>query len=161
MTVGQPVAVVEKPSRSPGVVRFELNRSLTGMGHERYASRAEATGSTPGAELARRLLDTGQVAGVHVYGNIVTVDLNKGFWSEGLVDIVRDLYTYYRPGVVPPSIEELMSAVDAADAGGTASTAAPTGGEAGGETLSEAAKRVPAHLLERSRLARERWKAAQ
>jgi hypothetical protein len=31
----------------------------------------------------------------------------------------------------------------------------------GGEELSEAAKRVPPHLLERSRAARERWKAKQ
>ncbi|MDQ1372812.1 MAG: hypothetical protein QOJ09_150, partial [Actinomycetota bacterium] len=32
--MGQPVAVVEKPMSEPNVVRFELNRSLTGMGHE-------------------------------------------------------------------------------------------------------------------------------
>ena len=42
--MGQPVAVVEKPSSIPGMVRFEANRSLTGMGHERFGSRAEAVG---------------------------------------------------------------------------------------------------------------------
>ena len=154
--VGQPVAVVEKPCVTPGVVRFELNRSLTGMGHERYRSAAEATASIPGAVLARRLFATGQVEAVHVYANVVTVDLAKGCWSDGLADIVRDLYVYYRPGVVPPSIDELMAAVESVE---VAPAAPALSGEAGGAALSEAAKRVPAHLLERSRLARERWKA--
>ena len=89
--VGQPVAVTEKPSATPGVVRFELNRSLTGMGHERYASVSEATGNTPGAVLARRLFETGQVGAVHVYANVVTVDLAKGYGSDGLSDIVREI----------------------------------------------------------------------
>jgi len=32
--MGQPINVVEKPSSTPGLARFEINRSLTGMGHE-------------------------------------------------------------------------------------------------------------------------------
>ena len=36
--MGQPVAVQEKPSTTPGVVRFELNRTLSGQGHERFRS---------------------------------------------------------------------------------------------------------------------------
>ncbi|MEY4372296.1 MAG: hypothetical protein RL219_1065 [Actinomycetota bacterium] len=149
--MGQPVAVTEKPSVTPGVVRFELNRSLTGMGHERYASIAQATGATPGAVLARRMFETGRVGAVHVYANVVTVDLLKGFQSDGLADLVRDLYTYYRPGVEPPSVESLMAAVEAPEA------AAPSaGGDGGDAALSAAASRVPAHLLERSRLARQR-----
>jgi hypothetical protein len=152
--VGQPVAVTEKPSLTPGVVRYELNRSLTGMGHERYASAAQATGATPGAELARRLFATGKVGGVHVYANVVTVDLLKGFQSDGLVDLVRDLYIYYRPGVEPPSVESLMAQVEApAEAAG-----APAGDGAAAPGVDS---RVPAHLIERSRLARERWKAKQ
>jgi hypothetical protein len=150
--VGQPVAVTEKPSATPGVVRFELNRSLTGMGHERYASVGEATGNTPGAVLARRLFETGQVGAVHVYANVVTVDLAKGYGSDGLSDIVRDVYVYYRPGVEPPSIESLMAAVEAPEA-----AAAPSGDGGGGGAAVDS--RVPAHLLERSRAARERWKA--
>ena len=40
LAMGQPITVVEK--RGPaGVVRFELNRSLTGMGHERFRSAAD------------------------------------------------------------------------------------------------------------------------
>ena len=45
----------------PGVVRFELNRSLSGMGHERFASVVDAIGSTPSAALARQLFATGKV----------------------------------------------------------------------------------------------------
>ena len=152
--MGQLVGVVEKPSTTPGVVRFELNRSLSGMGHERFASPADAAGPTPSAMLARLLFATGQVAQVHVYGNIVTVDLAKGFDSAGLADIVREMYRYWKPGVEPPSFEDLQPEEPA--------PAATDGGGGGGDAeLSEAAKRVPAHLLERSRAARERWKAKQ
>ena len=90
--MGQPVLVVEKPSRRPGIVRFEANRNLSGMGHERFLSgdtSAHVSADTPSAELARRLFATGRVAGVHVYQNMVTVDLEKGFDSTGLVEVVR------------------------------------------------------------------------
>lgn len=151
--MGQLVGVVEKQSATPGVVRFELNRSLSGMGHERFTSAAEAIGPRPAAALARDLFATGQVAGVHVYANMVTVDLAKGFDSTGLIDIVREMYRYWKPGVEPPTFEDLQPEEPAA-------VPAAGGGEGDAE-LSEAAKRVPAHLLERSRAARERWKAKQ
>jgi hypothetical protein len=155
--VGQLVAVTEKPSTSPGVVRFELNRALTGMGHERFRSTAEAFGPRPAAELARRLFATGQAAAVHVYSNVVTVDLAKGMTSAGLADVVRHLYQYWRPGMAPPTFEDLQPAEEEAS---TASAAPAAGGDGGGDdALVEAAKRVPMHLLERSRAARERWKA--
>jgi hypothetical protein len=156
--MGQPVAVVEKPSSIPGMVRFEANRSLTGMGHEHFGSRAEAVGPTPSAELARRLFDTGRVQGVHVFSNIVTVDLLKGYTSDGLAEVVEQLYIYWRPGMAPPSLEELTGGAgeEPASGGGGDSAAA---GEGGGDALSEAAKRVPAHLLERSRAALAKWKA--
>jgi hypothetical protein len=153
--MGQLVAVTEKPSSTRGVVRFEINRSLSGMGHERFASAADAWGNTPSDELARRMFATGQVAAVHVYGNIITVDLEKGYGSEGLADIVRDLYQYWKPGVEPPSFEDLQA--DEPEA----ATVSGGGGDGGGAELSEAAKRVPAHLLDRGRLARERWNAKQ
>src|SRR4051794_21654254 len=79
--MGQPITVAEKPSATPGVVRFDLNRSLTGMGHERYRSRDDATGDRIVDELVRRLFDTGKVGGVHVYSNVITVDLLKGMDS--------------------------------------------------------------------------------
>jgi hypothetical protein len=151
--VGQLVAVTQRPSSSPGIVRFELNRALTGMGHEHFLSAADATGPRPAAELARRLFVTGQVAGIHVYSNIVTVDLATGASPDGLDDVLRYLYQYWKPGMEPPTFEDVVDEPEAAtaDAGGEAA-----GGDA---ALSEAAKRVPTHLLERSRAARERWKA--
>lgn len=151
--MGQLVGVVEKPSATPGVVRFELNRSLTGMGHVRYTSALDAIGPTPAAMLARLLFASGKVAAVHMFANMVTVDIEKGYDSGGLAEIVSEMYRYWKPGVVPPSFEDLQPAEEAA---------APAAVGAGGDAeLSEAAKRVPAHLLERSRAARDRWKAKQ
>lgn len=151
--MGQLVAVTEKPSTTPGVVRFELNRTLSGQGHQHFVAGTEPHGQTPSDELARRMFATGQVAGVHVYANIVTVDLAKGFDSAGLSDVVRDLYQYWTPGMEPPVFAE-------DEAGTDGDAAAETGGDAAGDgdaALSEAAKRVPMHLLERSRAARARW----
>lgn len=148
--MGQPVAVVEKPSRVPGVVRFDTNRNLTGTGHEIFRSPEQAVGTKPAPTLARRLFESGRVDGVHVYMNMVTVDLKKGFDSEGLKEIIEGLYTYYHEGWVPPVFDE-----PAAEAAPVAEAPAATG-DAAADALAEAAKRVPAHLLERSRLAKER-----
>ncbi len=153
--MGQLVAVTEKPSSTRGVVRFEINRTLSGMGHEHFGSVGDAWANTPSDELARRMFATGQVDAVHVYANIITVDLRKGHDSAGLSDVVRDLYQYWKPGVEPPSFEDLEPE--------EAATAAPSGdggadGGSGGE-LSETAKRVPGHLLDRGRAARARWNA--
>jgi hypothetical protein len=150
--MGQLVAVTEKPSSTPGVVRFELNRTLSGQGHERFASVDDAYGPTPSDELARRLFATGRVAAVHVYANIVTVDLLKGFDSDGLADVVRDMYQYWKPGVEPPTFEDLQPDEPAESSDGAA------GGD-GDSALTEAAKKVPMHLLVRAREARERWNA--
>ncbi len=149
--MGQLVGVVEKPSSAPGVVRYELNRTLSGMGHERFVSLLDADGATPSSSLARQLLSTGKVSSVHIYSNIVTVDLAKGFTSDGLADIVREMYRYWKPGVVPPVFEEVEAEEPAAGESGADAS--------GGVELSAAAKRVPSHLLDRSRAARERWKA--
>jgi hypothetical protein len=145
--MGQPVAVVTKPSHTPGLIRFEANRSLTGMGHERFSSAAEAIGPRPAAELARRLFETGKVDSVHVYQNVATVDLRKGFTADGLQEIIESLYTYYRPGFVPPPLE--MPAEEPAPEA-TAGAGADTGGAPAADS------RIPAALLERSRLAKER-----
>jgi hypothetical protein len=152
--VGQLVAVTERPPSRRGMVRFELNRSLTGMGHEHYSSPVEAGGDRPPDVLARRLFDTGQVDSVHVYSNMVTVELARGGDPEPLPGVVRELYRYWYPGMQPPSFEDLAPAADDATA------SAPAGDAGGGDAaVSAAAQRVPAHLLERSRTGRERWKA--
>ncbi|CAN5833085.1 hypothetical protein BH24ACT3_BH24ACT3_19040 [soil metagenome] len=101
--MGQPVTVIEKPSVTPGLVRFEINRSLTGMGHERYRSRADATGDRPADELARRLFDRGGIDGVHINSNVITVDLSKGAGTDGLTELIEALFLFYREGVTPPT----------------------------------------------------------
>lgn len=148
--MGQMVSVVQKPSSTPGVVRFEANRTLTGQGHERFASAADAVGPRPAAELARRLFGTGRVDGVHVYSNIVTVNLGRGVDATGLDEIVRDLYQYWKPGMEPAVFVEEAPAEVAASSGGDA-------GAGGGQ--SEYERRVPALLIERSRAALAKWKA--
>ena len=109
--MGQLVTVIEKASNKPGIVRFVLNRALTGMGHERFTSEEIPTGDTPSDELARRLIDSGKVRGVSLNGNVVTVELS-GNESAGLKEIIIDLYTYYVPGVEIPTDEELMAQVE-------------------------------------------------
>jgi len=99
--MGQSVAVTEKPTGHVGVIRFEVNRPLTGMGHERYRSLEDCSGDRPPDVLARRLLGRGGVKAVHVYGNQVTVELEPFGTSDGLIDIVRGLFTHYLEGVEP------------------------------------------------------------
>lgn len=147
--MGQLVGVVEKASNQPGTLRFELNRTLSGQGHERFSTVEEARGDRPSAVLARRLIAHGGVDSVHVFSNIVTVELSGGSTGEGLTDIVSNLYQYWLPGVEPPSFEDLQPE----------EAAASTASGDGGEELSAAAQRVPAHLLERSKAAKERWAA--
>ena len=107
--MGQPITVVERPTTRPGVVRYEINRSLTGMGHERYRSRDDAIGPRPPDELARRLFDHGGVEAVHIFSNVITVDLASGASADGLVDVINGLFIHYVPGVLPPSDEELVA----------------------------------------------------
>lgn len=99
--MGQPITAVEKKTSRPGVVRFDLNRSLTGMGHEHYPSAADAIGDRPCDELARRLFAHGGVDGVHIYSNEVTIDVAKGADVTGFKEIIEGLYIHYLPGVQP------------------------------------------------------------
>ena len=107
--MGQPITVVEKPSSRTGVVRYETNRALTGMGHERYRAGDEILGAAPADELARRLFDRGGIAGVHVNGNVVTVELTEAeAEAEGIDEVIASLYLYWVEGVEVPSDDELM-----------------------------------------------------
>jgi len=99
--MGQSILVSEKPTGRPGVVRFEVNRPLTGMGHERYCTVEDCSGDRPPDILARRLLERGGVKAVHVYGNQVTVEIEPFGSTEGLIEIVRGLFTHYLEGVEP------------------------------------------------------------
>ncbi len=97
--MGQLIRVSERKGTRAGRVVYDLNRSLTGMGHERYRSLADVVGNRPCDVLARRLLEQPGVRAVHIYSNVVTVELAPGASSAGLVDIITDLFTYYREGV--------------------------------------------------------------
>ena len=109
--MGQPITVVEKPSSRTGVVRYETNRALTGMGHERYRAGDEILGAAPADELARRLFDRGGITGVHVNGNVVTVELTEAeSEAEGIDEVIASLYLYWVEGVEVPSDDELMGA---------------------------------------------------
>jgi len=107
--MGQPITVVEKRSNRPGVLRFEINRPLTGMGHERYKAAQLIEGNRPPDELARRLFEHGGVDAVHIYDNMITVDLARGATGEGLIDAIRELFLYYREPSAPgqePRVDE-------------------------------------------------------
>ena len=96
--MGQPVTVVEKPMSDPDVVRFELNRSLTGMGHERYRKGDEIAGERPPDVLARRLFERGGVDArphllEHGHGQA-----RAGCVADGIRDIIEKLYIHYLPG---------------------------------------------------------------
>lgn len=101
--MGQPVTVIEKPSSRRGVIRFEINRSITGTGHERYSPDRLVEGDRPPDELARRLFERGGIDSLHMNSNVITVDLAKGSSSHGIRELIQDLFTYYRPGVEVPS----------------------------------------------------------
>jgi hypothetical protein len=107
--MGEPVTVIEKPASRPGFLRFETNRSLTGMGHERYQAGDTIRRHRPPDQLAKRLFETGKVDEVHVYGQAITLKLFKDATSDGLKEIIEDLYTYYRPGVEVPTPESFAT----------------------------------------------------
>lgn len=125
--MGQPIVVTEKPSTANrGVVRFETNRVLTGMDHERYLAGAEIFGNRPPDVLARRLFEHEAVAGVHIHGNMVTIDLNRGYDSAGLAETIEYLYRFYpdpeapeaeaaEPAEAEPEGEPAAEQADAAD----------------------------------------------
>ena len=99
--MGQLITVTEKPSARHGVVRFETNRALTGMAHERYRTIDDTFGTRPPDVLARALFEHGGVQSVSVHGNIVTVELRPGAGTEGMAVLIEDLFIHYKPGVAP------------------------------------------------------------
>jgi hypothetical protein len=101
--MGQPVTVVQKSSSKPGVVRFEINRSITGMGHERYRAEVPVSGERPPDVLARTLFEHGGVDGVHINSNVITVDVGKGSDPASLKELIQNMFIYYGPGVEIPS----------------------------------------------------------
>ena len=104
--MGQPITVTARAGVRPDVMHFELNRSLTGMQTERYASVDDATLHRPPDELARRLFPLG-VTNVTIYSSTVTVTAPAERWGElepKVRDVIENLFIFYRtggPGVSP------------------------------------------------------------
>ena len=147
--MGQPITVLETTSTSnPAVLRFETNRPLSGMGHERYESPPSELRRRPVDELARRLYAAGGVEKVHIHGSVVTVTVGGGHTGAGLGDIIRHLFLHYGETPVEPMVapvddadtapEALADPADAPAAQDAADDApAPDRPEAGGEPAPE------------------------
>src|SRR5437899_12704894 len=99
--MGQPITVVEKRSSRPGIVRFEVNRPLSGMSHERWVAGQAVEGDRPVDELARRLFAHGGLDAIHINGSVVTVELARGATGEGLAEIIAGLLRFYADGQAP------------------------------------------------------------
>lgn len=101
LPMGQPITVTRKPTTRKGTVRFEANRSLTGMGHERYATLEDAAGNRPPDEVARRFFQHPGVQAVQIYGNQIHVDVAGDADVDALAPELERLFIHYREGVMP------------------------------------------------------------
>ncbi len=94
--MGEPVNVAVHETSRPGVVRFETDRPLTGMGHRSYSTADDwRSVEDPADELARRLFERGGVDHVHVYGNLITVELARGASHEGIQELLQEMFLHY------------------------------------------------------------------
>ncbi len=100
VTMGQPITAIQTNSSRPGTVRFEINRTLTGMGHERFVAGQAIEDDRPVDELAKALFAAdAAVSAIHVYANIITIELSRSIDVSVLHETIEKLYTYYLPGV--------------------------------------------------------------
>ena len=104
--MGQPVTVIQKSVSKPGVLRFEINRSITGMDHERYSIEQEILGERPPDQLAKALFNLGGIEKIHMNSNVITIDQAKGQINPAdIAKTITEMFTYYLPGVEVPSFE--------------------------------------------------------
>ncbi len=99
--MGMLITVTEKPSARHGVVRFETNRALTGMAHERYRAGDVIDGDRGPDRIARALFEHGGASSVHVHGNQIVVELAPGGTTDGMAERIENLFIHYKPGVLP------------------------------------------------------------
>ncbi|MEZ5169176.1 MAG: hypothetical protein R3A49_00325 [Acidimicrobiia bacterium] len=95
--MGQQITVQARRGSSPEIRIFDLNRSLTGMKIERYASADDVRGRRPPDVLAGRLFELGADS-VSVYSNALTVEAPASRWADlepRVVDTVENLFGYY------------------------------------------------------------------
>lgn len=110
--MGQPIEVTVSETLDPHVRIFATNRWLTGMGSGLYESLDEA----PERSMARTILETGEVAAVHVYGSTITVTKRPGSaWdplSDDLKKALENFYIYYPENI---GMKFEAASADAAD----------------------------------------------
>jgi hypothetical protein len=140
--MGQPIVVVQKPSSNTAVVRFETNRPLSGMGHERYVVPPEELLRRPVDELARRLFAVGGVDAVHINGSVVTVSLSPGATGAGLHEAVGSLFRFY-PEVPDAEVDAGSATPEAAPPGLEEGAVAPDVAAEPGETTHETTDSAP------------------
>lgn len=95
--MGQTITAKSRAGSRPEIRLFELNRSITGMATERYASAEAARAKRPVDLLARRLFEAGATA-VSAYSNVVTVEAPAGSWpalEDRVMFVVGHLFGYY------------------------------------------------------------------
>ena len=95
--MGQTITVAARAGATPRIRFFDLNRSLTGMAIERYASAAQTSGTRPPDVLARRLFDLGATS-VTIYSSVVTVEAPTERWATiepQVIATIEHLFHYY------------------------------------------------------------------
>jgi hypothetical protein len=97
--MGQFITVTVRTGSSPSVRIFDLNRSLTSMAIDRYASAADvkAGDHRPPGVLARRLFDLGAES-VTVYSSAVAVVAAAEHWDAlepRVIETIEHLFGYY------------------------------------------------------------------
>ena len=124
--MGKSVQIVALTRPRVGYLRIEIDRSLTGTGHESYASAPAQERDRPTDVLARSLFETGLVEQVHIFSNVITITLqSRSGVATGREDVatveesvqeklsrqddllrsvVEQLFVHYRPGVLPTPV---------------------------------------------------------
>jgi hypothetical protein len=124
--MGKSVQIVARTRPRVGYLRFEIDRSLTGTGHESYEIAPLEECDRPTDVLARSLFATGLVKRVHIFSNVITITLQPqadvATSREGvatveeseqeklsqqddlLQTVVEQLFVHYRPGVLPTPV---------------------------------------------------------
>ncbi len=119
--MGNPVTVVVKPSSRQGVLSFELNRSITGMGHRSYfftdqkiidsATNRILPNESEDADIADMVarqifkLCPDNAKSVHINSNIVTLQLlNSGAEavSDQISEMLTEMFLHYKPDKSTP-----------------------------------------------------------
>jgi len=95
--MGQQITVTVREGIDPTTRIFDLNRSLTGMGIERYRSVSDVRHGRPPDVLAKRLFRLG-ARSVTVYSSSVGVTAPVERWVElepKVVEAIEHLFGYY------------------------------------------------------------------